>query len=198
MKPAIRIFAALYKNYLWPIICIALGLALLGTSAFAAQPLTGTFRGAQLGRRVTFTKPGGGIVNDFAGVLKLQLDQQTPGDGKGPTVPVFCIELNVLVRVSDRYVSDGPVTTLPGGCQIRYLLDKYPASTANTANEAAARQLAIWRFSDNVDLTTIQDAAVQSRAVALANEAITQVALNGCPATQTSIATLTLSPPSAT
>src|ERR1700712_3031857 len=105
MKPAIRIFAALYRSYLWHAVCIAIVLALLGTSVFAAQPLTGTFRGAQLGRRVTFTKTGGGVVNDFAGVLKLQLDQQTPGDGKGPLVPVFCIELNVLVRVSDRYVS---------------------------------------------------------------------------------------------
>ena len=130
-------------------------------------------------------------------MLSLQLDRDTPGDGLGPLVPVFCIEVNVLVRGGDRYKSDGPVTALHGGCQIRYLLDRYPASTATTADEAAARQLAIWHFSDDIDLTTVQEPAIQARAITLADEAALAVALGGCPGSQTSIASLTLDPPTA-
>ena len=48
------------------------------------------------------------------------------------------------MRSGDRYRSDGAVIALPNGCQIRYLLDAYPASTAKDADEAAARQMAIW------------------------------------------------------
>ena len=130
-------------------------------------------------------------------MLNLQLDRDTPDDGLGPLVPVFCIEVNVLVRGGDRYKSDGPVTALHGGCQIRYLLDRYPASTATTADEAAARQLAIWHFSDDIDLTTVQEPAIQARAIALADEAALAVALGGCPGSQTSVASLTLDPPTA-
>jgi len=79
----------------------------------------------------------------------------------------------VRVRSGDRYRSDGPVLALPNGCQIRYILDNYPGSSATTAEEAAARQMAIWHFSDGVDLTTIPDsqAAVRDRAIAIATEA---------------------------
>ena len=136
-------------------------------------------------------------MTDWSGVLNLQLDRDTPGDGLGPLVPVFCIEVNVLVRGGDRYQSDGPVTALDGGCEIRYLLDKYPASTAITAGEAAARQLAIWHFSDKIDLTTVQEPAIQARAIALADEAALAVALGGCPGTQATTASLTLTPPTA-
>jgi LPXTG-motif cell wall-anchored protein len=89
------------------------------------------------------------------------------------------------------------VTGLHGGCQIRYLLDRYPASTAATADEAAARQLAIWHFSDDIDLTTVQELAIQARAITLADEAALAVALGGCPGSQTSVTSLTLDPPAA-
>ena len=85
-------------------------------------------------------------------------------------VSVFCIQIQVRVRTGDRYRSDGAVLALPNGCQIRYLLDKYPASW-QYADEAAARQLAIWVFSDGVDPATIQDAKIRDRAIALVNEA---------------------------
>jgi hypothetical protein len=195
MKAANRIFAQLRGLRPWRAWCVALAIILLTSTAMAAQPLTGTFRGRSVGRFVRFQPPNQGFVRDWSGVLLLQLDQSTPGDGLGPLVPVFCIEVNVLVRQGDRYISDGPVTALHGGCQIRYLLDRYPASTATTADEAAARQLAIWHFSDDVDLTTVQEASVRARAIVLANEAAAAVALGACPGTQTSIANLTLEPP---
>src|SRR3954447_13752365 len=155
MNTANRLFARIHRLRLWRAACVALAMLLITSTALAAQPLTGTFKGKVLGRFVTFTNPSKKTVTDWAGVLGLQLDRDTPGDGLGPLVPVFCIQVNVLVRGGDRYKSDGPVTVLHGGCQIRYLLDRYPASTATTADEAAARQLAIWHFSDDVDLTTI-------------------------------------------
>jgi hypothetical protein len=197
MNAANRIYARLRRLCPWRAACAALAILLITSNAFATQPLTGTFRGRLIGRSVTFTNPQNQTVTDWAGVLSLQLDQDTPGDGLGPLVPVFCIEVNVFVRRGDRYKSDGPVTALHGGCQIRYLLDRYPASTATSADEAAARQLAIWHFSDDVDLTTVQDAAIQARAIALANEAALAVALGGCPGSQSSVASLTLDPPAA-
>lgn len=181
---------------LWRVACAALAILLITSTAFAAQPITGTFRGKVLGTYVNFTN-NNRVVRDWAGVLGLQLDRDTPGDGLGALVPVFCIEVNVLVRGGDRYKSEGPVTALHGGCQIRYLLDRYPASTAGTADEAAARQLAIWHFSDDIDLTTVQEAAIGARAIALANEAALAVATGGCPGLQTTVAGLTLDPPTA-
>jgi len=197
MNTANRLLARIRRFRLWGAACVALAILLITSTAFAAQPLTGTFKGKVIGRFVTFTNPNKTIVTDWAGVLKLQLDRDTPGDGLGPLVPVFCIEVTVPVRGGDRYKSNGPVTALSGGCQIRYLLDRYPSSTATTADEAAARQLAIWHFSDGIDLTTVQEPAIQARAVALADEAALAIALGGCPGSPTSIASLTLTPPTA-
>jgi TQXA domain-containing protein len=198
MKTANRLLALIHRHRLWSAACVALSILLLTSTAFAAQPLTGTFKGKVIGTYVNFTNPRNNrVVTDWAGVLSLQLDRDTPDDGLGPLVPVFCIEVNVLVRSGDRYQSDGPVTALHGGCQIRYLLDSYPSSTATSADEAAARQLAIWHFSDDVDLTTVQEAAIRTRAIALANEAALAVTLNGCPGMQTTVTSLTLAPPTA-
>jgi LPXTG-motif cell wall-anchored protein len=197
MNTANRLRARIHGHSLWRTTCVALAILLMTSTAFAAQPLTGTFKGKVIGRFVTFTKPNNKSVTDWAGVLGLQLDRDTLGDGLGPLAPVFCIQVNVLVRGGDRYKSDGSVTALHGGCQIRYLLDRYPASTATTADEAAARQLAIWHFSDDIDLTTVQEPAIQARAIALADEATLAIALGGCPGSQANVASLTLDPPTA-
>jgi len=158
-------------------------LALLAPGLALAQTLTGTFVGKGTGRQVAFQYQGK-AQNDWAGVLKLKIDD-------GPEVPVFCIQIQVRVRAGDRYRSDGAVLALPNGCKIRYLLDKYPASSANNADEAAARQLAIWVFSDGVDPATIADAKIRDRTVALVNEA----KQGQCPTRRTEAATLALAPP---
>jgi LPXTG-motif cell wall-anchored protein len=85
------------------------------------------------------------------------------------------------------------VVALPNGCQIRYLLDTYPASSAKDADEAAARQLAIWVFSDNVDPMTIEDAKVRDRTIALVTEATGRP----CPKRRTEAPDLTIEPASA-
>jgi LPXTG-motif cell wall-anchored protein len=197
MKTTNRLLAWIYRHGLWRAACVVLAILYITSPALAAQPLTGTFKGKVIGQFVNFTNLKNKIVTDWAGVLSLQLDQNAPGDGLGPLVPVFCIEVNVLVRGGDRYKSDGPVTALRGGCQIRYLLDRYPAATATTAPEAAARQLAIWHFSDDIDLTTVQESAIRARAITLADEAELAVALGGCPGAQASVTSLTLNPPTA-
>jgi hypothetical protein len=155
-------------------------LGLLMPSMALAQTLTGTLIGTGMGRQVAFQHQGK-PHNDWAGVLRLRLDD-------GPDVAVFCIQIEVRVSVGDRYRSDGPVLALPNGCQIRYLLDKYPATTVTDADEAAARQLAVWAFSDNVDPMTIEDVKIRDRTVALVNEA----RLGACPLRRTTAPDLTL------
>lgn len=174
----------------WSALLVILMLFSFTAVALAAAPLTGTFVGKVIGRNVTFDH-GGGTRTSWAGVLRLDLDPPV-----SQSVPVFCIQVDVLVVAGDDYISDGPVTALPNGCQIRYLLDRYPASSATTVEEAAARQMAIWAFSDGVDLTTITSTAIRNRAIALRDEANLGVQ-GGCPATLTEIPDLTLNPPTA-
>lgn len=164
----------------------ALALVWAGAPALAlAQPLTGTFAGTSRGRTVDFSH-GGKARSNWAGVLRLKLDN-------GPEIPVFCIQIDVHVSNGARYRSDGPVLALPNGCQIRYLLDHYPASTASDANESAARQMAIWVFSDGLDPNTIKDAAVRDRTIALVNETKGKP----CPLRRTEAPDLALQPPTA-
>lgn len=176
----------LHVRHIWRAFFILLALiAVMTTVRAAAQPVTGRYTGRVLGREVMFERSGK-MVNDWAGVLNLQLDS-------GENIPVFCIEVDVLVRPGDRYRSDGSVQALPNGCKIRYLLDKYPSSSAKTADETAARQMALWFFSDGIDLKTITDTTtlVRDRATALVNEAQRAP----CPPTQVDIPELTLEPP---
>jgi hypothetical protein len=163
-------------------------LLALSATAVAAQPLTGTFSAAIIGRDVTYVR-NGKPTHRWAGVYNLKLDT-------GDNVPVYCVQFGVRVNYGDRYRSDGTIQQLPNGCQIRYLLNKYPASTAKTADEAAARQLAIWAFSDKIDPLTITDTTttLRDRVVALVKEA--QAA--PCPATRAEVPDLTLEPPTAT
>lgn len=187
------------------VVVTLVALLLLSSVALAAVPTTGTFAGVDTARaqRVTFTLPGRTTtVTDWAGALNLQLDKDTKGDRQGPLVKVFCIQLFVVVGRPgsvDTYYSNGSVTAIqPGGCYIRYIVGRYPASNITTQAEGAARQLAIWHFSDGLDLSTVTDAAIRVRAQALADEAQTQVDTNGCPGTNSGLASLTLTPANAT
>ena len=161
---------------------VGLALAALPARAADAQ-LTGTFAGTAIGRTVEF-RHAGKARSEWAGTLKLQLDG-------GPEVLVYCVQLDVRVREGNRYRSDGPVLALPNGCQIRYLLDAYPAAGADTPGEAAARQMAIWAFSDGLDPATIADPAIRERTIALVQEA----AGKPCPERRTAPGTLAISPP---
>jgi hypothetical protein len=64
---------------------------------------------------------------------------------------------------------------------------------AKDADEAAARQMAIWVFSDGVDPTTIADAKLRARTIALVNEAMGKP----CPKRRTAAPNLSVEPPTA-
>lgn len=206
MRTAWRIAYSASRRRIWAFLAALLALLIITSSAVAAGQLTGTFVGLDPLRHqfVRFTRPDGRVVNDQAGVIQLRLDKNVKGDRQGPLLSVFCIQLFVNVGThpfpTETYYSNGSVNALPRGSYIRYLLAHYPASTvsANDTAEAAARQLAIWHFSDTLDLTTIQDANIRARAIALANEAQTWIDMNGPLPTLAEAATITISPPSAT
>jgi len=182
-KKHCTVLAWLVRRTWLALLCALAVVCLSIPSPALAKSLNGTFLGRGTGREVAFNHHGKPL-NDWAGTLKFKLDS-------GEDLLVFCIQIDVRVRSGDRYRSDGPVLGLPNGCKIQYLLDAYPASTAKDADEAAARQMAIWVFSDGVDPTTIEDAKVRDRAIALVNEA------NGkpCPKRRTEAPDLTLDPP---
>lgn len=166
----------------YALLCVLAVVCLSMPSSAFGKSLNGTFLGRGTGREVPFNLHGT-PVNAWAGSLKFKLDS-------GEDLLVFCIQIDVGVRSGNRYRSDGPVLVLPNGCQIRYLLDTYPASTATTADEAAARQLAIWVFSDGVDPTTIVDPTVRARTIALVTEATGKP----CPKRRTEAPDLTIEP----
>ena len=173
-----------YRRWLALLCALALACLSLPSVAFG-KSLNGTFLGKATGREVPFNHHGKPL-SDWAGTLKFRLDS-------GEQLLVFCIQIDVRVSAGDRYRSDGAVLALPNGCKIRYLLDTYPASTSQDADEAAARQLAIWVFSDNVDPLTIADAKVRDRTIALVNEAIRKP----CPIRRTEAPDLTIEPTTA-
>ncbi len=74
----------------------------------------------------------------WAGVLLVEIPVGNPD-----RVAAFCIDLNNTIKVGDTFVSDGPTF-----CQITYILNEYPPEPGLTNVEAAARQAAIWNFSD--------------------------------------------------
>jgi LPXTG-motif cell wall-anchored protein len=167
------------------LLCVLALLCLSMPSLAFAKSLNGTFLGKGTGRDVAFNHHGKPL-SDWAGTLKFRLDS-------GEQLLVFCIQIDVRVSTGNRYRSDGPVLALPNGCKIRYLLDTYPAASAKDADEAAARQLAIWVFSDNVDPMMIEDTYLRDRTIALVNEAIRKP----CPMRRTEAPDLTIEPASA-
>jgi len=161
--------------------------ALVAPALLLAEEVFGTYRGGAVGQRVGFER-GGETRRSWAGTMNFELDS-------GESLRVYCIQVEVPVRAGDRYRSDGPVENLANGCQIRYILDNFPAAEATEAEEAAARQMAVWHFSDGVDLSTIaeDDAAIRERA-----QEITAAAVGGhCPPTRTAAPRLRLEPPAA-
>lgn len=165
-------------------IMTALVAITMSATAFAAG-VSGTLSGRGNGREVSFVR-NSNDVTDWAGVLKLNLDH-------GPTIDVFCIQLDVRTSIGNRYVSDGTVLSLHNGAYILSVLQKYPASSAGSADEAAARQLAVWHFSDDQDLSTIKDANIRDRAMQIAADAQANPA-----SANTSSPDLTISSPNTT
>jgi LPXTG-motif cell wall-anchored protein len=161
------------------LVCFALPASASG------RQITGTFTGIGRGQQVSFVHHGKNRT-EFAGALNLQLDN-------GPTVQTYCVQIDVSVRFNTRYATDGSIPATGAGCGIRYLVAKYPASSATTNQEAAARQMAVWVLSDGLDPNTIADAGIRDRTLALVDEA----RKGPCPQDRTLPATLSIEPDSA-
>jgi hypothetical protein len=183
-------------------------LLLLASSAAAAGQVTGTLLPLDTTVLIPSIHYVGGAHNPSeAGVLYLQLDP--PYSRK---VAVYCIEANVNTFIGAKYQDAGTITgaqppmrNAANDCKIRYLLNKYPASAVTTQVEGAARQLAVWHYTDLIDPLKIgcssaactnapsaQELAVRARTVQI----IQDVDANAppCGTLQTSILSLTISP----
>lgn len=123
--------------------------------------------GTAEGKSVTYTYSGDSKTN-FAGVISGTLNGTT-------TVKFYCIDLLHEVNSSQHptYWDQG---TTPA--EMTYILNNYfPFKTSytgklsDTDKEAASIQLAIWHFSDGVDASTITDATIKSRTLAIIADA---------------------------
>ncbi len=121
------------------------------------------------GLELTFKNPyATGNRTLYAGTLKGALNS-TPQK-------FYCIDLDhSLVYSPNEYWDEG--STPP---KITYILNKYyPLKTSYSGKlfdndkEAAAIQIAIWHFSDNVDASTVTDGIVSGRAIQIINDANT-------------------------
>jgi hypothetical protein len=168
------------------LLCALAAVLFIAPAPSSADEIHGTYVGGGLGQGVSFVRndaPRGA----WAGTLRFQIDD-------GGEILVFCIQLDVGTSPGNRYRGAGAVEELRNGCQLRYILDNLPGSTASTAEEAAARQMAIWHFSDDVDLSTITDdhQALRERALAIADAAVA----GPCPRRRTTPPDLRFQPPS--
>ena len=176
MRQILRSVSSTTISRTWfAVVCAVAIMIALAPIATHADQLSGTYVGSGQGQRVTFER-NDEERNAWAGTLRFQLDD-------GEELKVFCIQLDVRIRGNAPYQGSGSVIELHNGCQIRYILDKYPGSSVSDPLEGSARQMAVWHFSDDVDLTTIIDdqAEVRDRAIAIADEA----AASSCPARRT-------------
>lgn len=123
-----------------------------------------------VGTSLTFTRPysPGGSMTIFAGTLDGTLNSVSK--------KFYCIDLeHTLVYSPKEYWDEG--NTPP---KITYILNNYfPLKTSyvgklfDNNKEAAAIQIAIWHFSDNVDASTVTDGIVSGRAIQIINDANT-------------------------
>lgn len=124
--------------------------------------ITGTGAGAG----VTFIDPHTG---NSRGVSALLIVGSVEGD---PTL-FYCVDITRTISFPDDCHHDSAVSNP----RIVYILNNYypfnpnPAGMISLNQEVAATQLAIWHYSDGVDLSTVTDATIRARAEAIQADA---------------------------
>ncbi|NOZ28152.1 MAG: Cys-Gln thioester bond-forming surface protein [Chloroflexi bacterium] len=120
------------------------------------------------GDGVSVTHPqinGGNSV--FAGTLVGTVD--------GNAASFYCIDVNHRLATNQNYTDDGPTPS-----KITYILNHYYPHVAygtrgdelsTKGKEAAAVQVAIWHFSDGIDVTKTQPKEIRNRALAIVADA---------------------------
>ena len=119
-------------------------ISILGTILWLVLPIapawadeeTGTFRG--LGPHATVSGTlDGEHVSYTGGTMRFELSS-------GDVVPTFCTDLRHHVSAGNTFVTSDEVMA----CEIRWLLLHYPPLLSGSNAEMAARQAAVWHFSD--------------------------------------------------
>ncbi|MCI0476575.1 MAG: Cys-Gln thioester bond-forming surface protein [Anaerolineales bacterium] len=135
----------------------------------AGNCITGTGRGA------TITGTVGSMTGaHWAGVIVVTMADAT-------TVNAFCIDLLHPTYIGDCYT--------PGGAaepHVNWLMQNYPPDNSQSNNENAARQAAVWYFSDGFVITS------PSTIVTRANQIVAAVPAN--PSPNTDVPQLTITP----
>jgi choice-of-anchor A domain-containing protein/uncharacterized repeat protein (TIGR01451 family) len=138
------------------------------SNATAAGSSTAKVTGSDKVSGVTFFDPYEGKKMTYtAGTFKGSVD--------GQSASFYCIDLaHPLAEYSQAqphtYTDQGPTST-----EITYILNHYyplisfpyAGSLSTVEKEAAAIQLVIWHYADNIDLSTVTDAALKARALAI-------------------------------
>ncbi len=125
------------------------------------------------GSNVSFKNPYNPTqtMNVFAGTFMGNID--------GNNANFYCIDIRNLLAF---WTSQNPHTYTDSNntpSQITYILNNYypykaypyPGSLGTVQNEAAAVQLAIWHFSDGVNLSTVTNSTLRNRAILIVNDA---------------------------
>ncbi len=145
---------------------------------------TALVTGQQDKRNITFLNPVTGSNGTYSvGTFKGTLD--------GNPVLFYCIDLGHNIKYNEPYTDDGNTPA-----QITYILNNYypykamgyPGSLGNVNDEAAAVQGAIWHYSDSLDVTTMNNAAIKIRALEIIADA------NANAGTTSPVNTLDISP----
>lgn len=102
------------------------------------EPVTGVYKGLARSARIKGTVNGQNRTYT-GGSMKLRID--------GTNYPVFCTDLTHRVSNGNTFVATAEVQD----CRIKYLMFNYPPSFNITNAEAAARQAAVWHYSDGFD-----------------------------------------------
>ncbi|MBK9405202.1 MAG: Cys-Gln thioester bond-forming surface protein [Ignavibacteria bacterium] len=147
--------------------CVFLALIFIFTKSVSAQCIGGLTEvhiiSLGTGTNVTFTDP---LTNSskttFAGTVNSTMD--------GNAMPVYCVDLHRNVTMGDNTYTD---TCDYVESRIQYLLNhyypyktSYPGKLSDNEKEAAAVQMAIWKYTDNVNSNTITSSnTIKNRAL---------------------------------
>ncbi len=173
MKPK-SLFSNLSSTTLFLIIYTSFLFAFNGKNpnspeGFSVAKVFSTDKGAN----VSFTNPynPSQTMNVYAGTFKGEVD--------GNNANFFCIDIQKQLVY---WTSTNPHTytdTSYTPSQITYVLNNYypyknypyPGALGTVNNEAAAVQLAIWHFSDGINLNTVSNSTLRNRAIQIVNDA---------------------------
>ena len=159
------------RTVLWLLVTALLVFGLVGIALAAGTHYKIT--GWSPGKRVS------GTFNSqhktfWAGVIKMK---EIDGDGNpfGADIPVFCTDLAHTTTKGVEY----EVSNLTMDCRILYILNKYPPSEPGLTNaEAAARQAAVWHYSDGFVIDPGDPVASRVQAIISEVEGITNNGAN--------------------